>query len=321
MEIVRGYAHTSERWRGSVAAIGNFDGVHAGHQAVIRTAVAAARKQAAPAAVITFEPHPRQFFAPRIEAFRLTVPATKAHRLEQLGVQVVFELNFDRDFSRLEASDFAAQVLARGLGVTQVMVGEDFRYGYRRLGTPATLADDGKRFDFRVAVMPMVSNDEIEVSSTVIRSALVEGRPEDAARMLGCWHQLRGVVARGEGRGRKLLSMPTANLDLGQQQHPKQGVYAALVEIHDGEHAGNYRGAASLGTRPTFGDNPPNLEVHLFEFDGNIYGCDISVSLVKYLRCERAFDSVDELQAQMQRDCEHARLTLDRMQDFPRLDS
>ncbi len=310
MKIIRGYENTPPQWRETVAAIGNFDGVHIGHQAVIRAAVDKARAEGLNAAVITFEPHPRQFFTPGGPPFRLFLPRVKAQRCNALGVNVVFELSFDERFSRLDAAEFGLEVISRGLGVTHIVVGEDFRYGYRRMGNPGTLARDGERLGFGVTILEIISRADVEVSSTAIRNELSLGHPGKASDMLGCWHQLRGQVNRGAGRGHD-LDMPTANIELGHQHQPKLGIYAVLIEIHDDKYAGrHYQGAASVGTRPTFGEHAPNLEVHIFDFNDSIYGCDMSVFLVGYLREEIAFDSTRALVSQMKKDCHEARRVL-----------
>jgi len=292
--------------KGAAVAIGNFDGVHLGHQSVIALARAAAAELSAPLGVITFEPHPRQVFAPEAPPFRLMNADTKAHRLEKLGIAQLYELTFDTDLAALSADAFIEQVLVWGLGISHLVVGEDFRFGKGRKGDIDHLRAAGKQHGFGVTIAPLVTDAQGDFSSTAIREALTAGRPDEAARMLGHWHRIDGQVEQGDQRGR-VLGYPTANLSIAGLHPPRFGVYAVLVDIHTGPHAGRYHGAASMGVRPTFGVNTPNLENFLFDFSGDIYGEDISVALVDWLRPEETFDSVDALIAQMDDDCARAR--------------
>lgn len=292
--------------RGASAAIGNFDGVHIGHRAVIDIARAEGAKTGAPLGVVTFEPHPREFFAPDAPPFRLMSAETKSHRLEKVGVDHLYQLPFDARLSGLTAEEFARDVIAGGLGLSHVVVGGDFRFGKGRQGTTDLLHDFGAKFGFGVTVAPLVETDGIEVSSTQIRTALAEGRPRDAAAMLGHWHRIDGPVRDGDKRGR-LLGYPTANMSIDGLHPPKFGVYAVKADILTGPHAGSYDGAASMGVRPMFGENRPNLETFLFDFAGDLYGEHLSIALVDYLRPEAKFDSLEALVAQMDADCAKAR--------------
>ena len=290
--------------RGASAAIGNFDGVHLGHRQVLEAARAAS---GAPLAVLTFEPHPREVFRPHDPPFRLMDPEARAHRLERLGVDLLFELDFGL-IRPMPHDVFSAKVLAGGIGLSHVTVGADFRYGRDRGGTLATLTAEGAAHGFGVTVADLLAVDAHgdRISSTAIRAALSEGRPRDAAAMLGHWHRIEGEVLHGDKRGRE-LGYPTANVGLGKLHRPRFGVYAVLVDVLDGPNAGSHAGVASLGVRPQFGENAPNLEVHLFDFAGDLYGAVISVALVAFLRAEARFDSVEELVAQMAEDCAQAR--------------
>ncbi|MGR3322828.1 MAG: bifunctional riboflavin kinase/FAD synthetase [Pseudooceanicola sp.] len=306
MRIVRDHTFVSEADRGASAAIGNFDGVHLGHQAVIDLARKAGAENGAPLGVVTFEPHPRQVFAPDAPPFRLTGPQARAHRLEKLGVEVLYELNFNRALAGLSPEDFARNVIVDGLGLRHVVVGADFHFGKGRAGDVETLKAFGDEMGFGVTVAELLEGDGACVSSTAIREALSDGRPRDAAAMLGHWHRIEGPVVRGDQRGRD-LGYPTANMRLDGLHRPKFGVYAVLVDVLDGPHAGAYGGAASLGVRPQFGGAVPNLETYLFDFKGDLYGSQISVGLVEFLRPEAKFDSLDGLIAQMEADCARAR--------------
>ncbi|MFP1644134.1 bifunctional riboflavin kinase/FAD synthetase [Pontitalea aquivivens] len=287
--------------RGASVAMGNFDGVHLGHQSVIDLA-----RGKGPLGIVTFEPHPRQVFAPDAPAFRLMNPEARAHRMAKLGVERLFELPFNAELSGMTPEGFARNVLAKGLGVAHVTVGADFHFGKGRTGTGADLQDLGAQLGFGVTVAPLMQVSGLEISSTAIRNALAEGRPRDAAAMLGHWHRIDGAVLHGEKRGRD-LGFPTANMSVAGLHLPKLGVYAVKVDVLTGQHAGGYHGAASLGVRPMFGENLPNLETCLFDFSGDLYGQHLSVALVDYLRPEMTFDGLPGLIAQMQADCARAR--------------
>ncbi|PID35983.1 MAG: bifunctional riboflavin kinase/FMN adenylyltransferase [Rhodobacterales bacterium] len=309
MRITRDYQFAQPQDRGAVAAIGNFDGVHRGHQYVLDIAREKAAELNAPLGVMTFEPHPRQYFAPKSAPFRLMNAAARAGRLESLGVKNLYELSFNDTLSALSAEDFARKVIHDGLGLKHVIVGADFRFARDREGSAEMLVELGKRLGFGVTIAPLMADLGEEISSTAIRRALSDGRPTDAARMLGHLHRIEGEVVRGDQRGRD-LGFPTANLNIAGIHPPKFGVYAVKVAILTGSFAGEYGGAASLGTRPMFGENLPNLESYIFDFKGDIYGEHISVGLLEYLRPEQKFDSIDALIAQMGADCDRARALL-----------
>jgi riboflavin kinase/FMN adenylyltransferase len=233
----------------------------------------------------------------------------KAHRLEKLGVDILYELPFNTALSHLTAEEFARDVLAEGLGLKRVIVGADFCFGKGRSGNTDMLAEFGKRFGFEVDIVPILHGDLGAISSTNIRNALSDGRPRDAAAMLGHWHRIEGMVVHGEKRGRQ-LGYPTANMNLDGLHLPKLGVYAVLVDVLDGPYAGHYHGVASLGVRPMFNGDVPNLETFVFDFKGDLYGTDLSVALVDYLRPELKFDGLDALITQMDADSDSARTIL-----------
>ncbi|MBY6139100.1 bifunctional riboflavin kinase/FAD synthetase [Leisingera daeponensis] len=304
MRIVRDYEFVEHQDRGATVAIGNFDGVHLGHQSVIELARKAAPD--APLGVMTFEPHPREFFAPDSPPFRLMRAETRAHRLEKLGVERLYELNFNTALSSLTPEEFARDVIAKGLGLRHVVVGADFCFGKGRAGNAEDLKRFGEQYGFGVTIAPLMEYSEHAVSSTAIRNALSEGRPADAKEMLGHWHRIEGVVIGGEQRGRE-LGFPTANMSIDGLHQPRFGVYAVLVDVLDGPHAGSYRGAASIGVRPMFGGVLPNIETFLFDFSGDLYGATLSVGLVAFLRPELKFDGLEALTRQMDADCAEAR--------------
>ncbi|WP_417472655.1 bifunctional riboflavin kinase/FAD synthetase [Leisingera sp.] len=304
MRIVRDYQFVEDQDRGATVAIGNFDGVHLGHQSVIELARKAAPD--APLGVMTFEPHPREYFAPDSPPFRLMRADARAHRLEKLGVARLYELNFNTALSSLTPEEFARDVISKGLGLRHVVVGADFCFGKARAGNAEDLKRFGAQYGFGVTIAPLMEYSEHAVSSTAIRNALSEGRPADAKEMLGHWHRIEGVVIGGEQRGRE-LGFPTANMSIDGLHQPRFGVYAVLVDVLDGPHKGSYHGAASIGVRPMFGGVVPNIETYLFDFSGDLYGATLSVGLVEFLRPELKFDGLDALIAQMDADCARAR--------------
>lgn len=306
MRIVRDIAHVDPAARGASAAIGNFDGVHLGHRAVIDTARAVASGTGAPLGVMTFEPHPREVFNPGSAPFRLMNAEARAHRLEKVGIDVLYELPFTRALSDLEPEAFSRQIILEALGLSHVVVGQDFCFGKARAGTASDLRRHGEAMGFGVTVSPLLSVGPGRVSSTAIREALTEGRPRDAAAMLGHWHRIDGPVIQGDQRGR-LLGYPTANLSIEGLHPPRFGVYAVNADVLSGPHKGSYHGAASIGVRPTFGVNTANCETFLFDFAGDLYGTHLSVALVEFLRPEERFDGVEALIAQMDADCLRAR--------------
>src|SRR6056297_1061573 len=306
MRIVRDHSFTTGADRGASAAIGSFDGVHIGHRHVIEIARDAGARIGAPLGVLTFEPHPREYFAPEAPPFRLMSAEARTHRLEKIGVERLYELPFNAALAGLSPRAFARDILAEGLGLRHLVVGADFCFGKGRAGTAAMLQDFGAEMGFGVTIAPLLEGTDGQVSSTAIRAALSDGRPRDAADMLGHWHRIEGPVIHGEKRGRT-LGYPTANMALDGLHLPRLGVYAVFVDIADGPHAGHHTGVASLGVRPMFGENTPNLETFLFDFAGDLYGTTLSVALVEFLRPEMKFDGLDPLIAQMDADSVRAR--------------
>ncbi|MCU9838822.1 bifunctional riboflavin kinase/FAD synthetase [Ruegeria sp. WL0004] len=304
MRIIRDYRFLEPRDRGASVAIGNFDGVHIGHRSVIELARQAAPE--APLGVMTFEPHPREYFAPDSPPFRLMRGPARAHRLEKLGVERLYELPFNAALAGLTPEEFARRVICDGLGLAHVVIGADFCFGKGRSGNAADMVRFGQQMGYGVTIAPLLEQTERVISSTAIRSALSEGRPRDAAAMLGHWHRIEGPVIGGEQRGRE-LGFPTANMSIDGLHPPRFGVYAVLVDVLDGPHKGSYHGAASVGVRPMFKGEQPNIETFLFDFSGDLYGATLSVGLVEYLRPEMTFDGLDALIAQMDADCARAR--------------
>lgn len=306
MRIYRSWTSLASEARGVSVAMGNFDGVHLGHRAVIDRARAEAVRHGAPLGIVTFEPHPRQYFAPDAAPFRLMNAESRANRLAKLGIDVLYELPFDGRLATMSPDAFAREVLSQGLGIAHVVVGADFRFGKDRDGAAGDLRRFGAALGFGVTIADLLEDGTTAVSSTAIRQALSEGRPRDAARMLGHWHRVDGVVHDGDKRGRT-IGYPTANMSIDGLHPPKFGIYAVKADVLTGPNRGSYLGAASVGVRPMFGENRPNLETFLFDFSGDLYGAHLSVALVDYLRPEAKFDSLEALVAQMDKDCARAR--------------
>jgi riboflavin kinase/FMN adenylyltransferase len=296
--------------RGSAVAIGNFDGVHLGHQAVISRAVSRAEALAIPSAVLTFEPHPRMLFKPESEPFRLTPLRPKAHAIEALGIDVMVVLAFDRTLSQKSAEDFVEDVLVTGMAVGHVVVGEDFVFGHDRLGAVESLARMGDRLGFTVtALKPVAGPEGMVYSSTAVREALRAGEPRRAAALLGRAWEIEGRVEHGDARGRH-LGFPTANIGLGEYLRPAFGVYAVQAGVDHGAETEWHPGVANLGRRPTVAGSVERLEVHLFDFKGDLYGRHLRVRLIEFLRPEKKFDGLDALRAQIARDSAQARAIL-----------
>lgn len=304
MQIHTHWTTLPDAAKGTSAAIGNFDGVHRGHRHVIDIA-----RAHGPLGVVTFEPHPREYFAPGAPPFRLMNADAKASRLAKLGVEHLFQLPFDAAMVAMSPGQFARDVIRDGLGLSHVVVGADFCFGAGRKGTATDLEAFGREMGFGVTVAPLLETDTGVSSSSAIRVALAEGRPSDAAEMLGHWHRIEGKVNHGDARGRD-LGFPTANVSIDGLHAPKFGVYAVVVDVLDGPHKGTYEGAASIGVKPTFGANVPCLETFLFDFEGDLYDARMSVGFVEYLRPEETYSDLDALVTQMHADCDAARQIL-----------
>jgi riboflavin kinase/FMN adenylyltransferase len=307
MRIISDYQFVDDTDRGATAAIGNFDGVHLGHRSVIELARNAMPD--APLGIVTFDPHPRAYFAPTAQPFRLMSSAARASQLAKVGVERLHQLPFNTALASLSPYDFAEKVLHRGLGLRHVVVGADFCFGKGRAGTATDLVAFGEQLGFGVTIAPLMAHSAQTVSSTAIRSALTDARPRDAKAMLGHWHRIEGPVIGGEQRGRE-LGYPTANMSIDGLHPPAFGVYAVLADILEGPHRGSYHGVASMGVRPMFGENKPNLETFIFDFKGDLYGTTLSVALIEHLRGEEKFDNLDALITQMDADSARARSIL-----------
>jgi riboflavin kinase/FMN adenylyltransferase len=319
VQIVPGWRDLPETLKGSSAAIGAFDGVHRGHRAVIESAAEAALARDLPLSVVTFDPHPRRWFQPGAAPFRLMTTAQMARALEPLGVERLHVLPFDAEMAAMTDQAFAADVLAGaqariavahqgdGLGIRHAAVGFDFTFGQGRSGSPDLLARYGHDLGFTVSVTPRIDDaGGLKLSSSAVREALHAGDMARAAAILGRPFAIEGQVIHGDKRGRT-IGVPTANVRLGDYMRPAYGVYATRTRLPGGRVID---GVANLGIRPMFEIDQPLLEVWLLDFDGDLYGQTIETDLIALLRGEMAFDSLEALKTQIDRDAEAARRVL-----------
>jgi riboflavin kinase/FMN adenylyltransferase len=310
--VVRDFAPAGAL-RGAAVAIGNFDGVHRGHKAVIAAALSRARSIGKPAVALTFEPHPRAFFNPNEPLFRLTDETAKLRLLAATGLDGAIVLTFDAALAKLSAENFVYRVLVERLAISGAAIGFNFHFGANRTGSPEFLQTQGKRYGFAVDIVPPLLDGDRPVSSGPIRAALAAGRLDDAAELLGYPWFVSGTVVHGDKRGRE-LGFPTANLTLDPTCGLRHGIYAVRAAA-----AGRrYDGVASFGRRPMFDTGAVLLEIFLFDFDGDLYGANIDVAFIAWLREEATFASAKELVRQMERDSRLARAALTRAGDaFP----
>jgi len=305
------YKDFPESSSGCVLAIGNFDGVHLGHKAVLAHTIEIAKAKGCSAGVMFFSPHPRQYFSPDTPLFMLTNPRQKRVEFQKVGLDFALELPFNADLAQKTAEEFVSQILVEGVKVSHVVVGYDFFFGRGRTGNPQILRELGERLGFGVTIIEAEGQfpdeqtahpGQLIYSSTLVRDALEEGQVKRAASILGRNWQVEGIVTSGAGRGEG-LGFPTANISLSKGCHLHHGIYAAFV--HKDQET--YLGAAYFGKRPSFDNDDPVLEVFLFDYDGNLYGEEIAVEFVDFIRDDMKFSDLDELKAQMDADCERAR--------------
>jgi riboflavin kinase / FMN adenylyltransferase len=303
MELIRGIHNLKAQPEGCVLSIGNFDGIHLGHHAVLSRLLAEAKRLQVPATVMTFEPQPAELFAGKNAPARLSRLRDKFVQLEKLNLDRLLCISFTHEFANLSANDFIEQLLIQKLNVKFLVIGDDFHFGYRRLGDFALLQEAGKKHGFEVVDTRSLSQDACRVSSTRIRSALAKGQLEQAEQMLGRKYSITGRVGHGKKLGRT-IGVPTANLFLKRRVSPVSGVFVVSVLGIDGKA---YAGIANIGCRPTVNGERQQLEVHIFDFAGDLYGHQLEVLLEKKLRDEVRFDSFAELKIQIDKDIQQAR--------------
>jgi riboflavin kinase / FMN adenylyltransferase len=304
IRVIRGWKDLPAGDRGAAVAMGSFDGVHRGHQKVIALAARAAEALGCPLGVITFDPHPRVYFRPDEPAFRLMKGDQQARALEALGVDILYVLPLGPELAEMSDREFATRVLHEGIGARHVAVGFDNSFGKGRTGTPDTMRAYGEELGFGVSVAEPVGSDGEKYSSTAVREALRDGRPEEAAEILGRPFAIEGAVQRGRQLGRK-LGFPTANIRLSDYVVPRFGVYATRTRLPDGR---KLPGVANIGVNPTVeGITVPLLEVWLFDFDEDIYDQAIETDLIAFLRPEEKFESLEAMTEQVMADARQAR--------------
>lgn len=306
MQVIHGPA--PDTLRGSVAALGNFDGVHIGHASVMAQACTLAKTLGAIPAGAVFSPHPRRVFQPDGPPFALMNAAQRDQALHKAGAEAVFHIRFDKTLAAMTPEAFVKDILVDQLGLKGVVTGADFCFGKDRAGTAQTLAEIGAEYNLQAITAEKISdaNKDQKISSSDIRQALRDGRPEDATRQMGRPFAIAGEVTKGDQRGRT-IGFPTANIYLGDYLRPALGVYATRTTLHDGR---KIDGVANLGKRPTLEGTDERLEVHLFDFDGDLYGQGLETELISFIRPEEKFDSFAALKDQIVKDSNTARKIL-----------
>jgi len=305
MRIVRGLKNFNERLPNPVLTLGNFDGVHLGHQAILKKVIERAREINGTSIVFTFEPHPLKVLAPERSPMMLNTFHGKMKLFAAAGIDIVICANFTRAFAEQHPEDFARDVLHAQIGVSEVYVGYDYAFGRGREGSIASLKETGRIFGFGVGIVEAVQVNNLVVSSSVIRDLISSGNVEDAAKLLGRMYTIEGEVVHGSHRG-QTLGFPTANLKIFNELIPAHGVYAVLAEIENK----TTKGVASIGIRPTFDAGPVSVEVYLFDFHEGLYGKEMEVSFARHLRGEKKFPNADALIEQIRKDVENAQSAL-----------
>ena len=310
MRLVRGYKNPPAAARGAVVAIGNFDGLHRGHEAIVRSAYQTAHEHDAPLGVITFEPHPRRLFQRDEPPFRITPLRTKLRLLAALGIDVAIVFRFNQEFAATAADTFAGDILGGMFDIRHAVVGYDFAFGYQRQGNPKLLERHGRDRGYGVTTIdPQGDGREIFAASR-IRDFLVQGRLDDATGELGRFWEVEGHVQRGDARG-ATIGFPTANINMGETIYPALGVYAVRVGLADEGGTRWLDGVANLGRRPTFGGDDVVLEAHLLDFEGDLYGKRLRVAFITFLRPEERFEDIDALTSQIAADRDRAATLLE----------
>jgi riboflavin kinase/FMN adenylyltransferase len=306
VEIIKGLENIADRYSDPVITIGNFDGLHIGHQKILRTAVGYARKSSGVSVAITFDPHPMRVLAPERGVKLMTSFDEKSRLIAKMGIDVLLCIDFNDAFSNLKPDEFVRDILINKLGAIHVVVGHNYRFGKGKKGTTDFLRRKGKKYGFKVNIIRNVRKFGSIVSSSRIRSLLLRGRVCEASSLLGRAYHIEGSVISGAGRGAKMLDTPTANLTTPNELVPKDGVYVVKVMV-----IGKiYDGVANIGRNPTFGENELSYEVHLFDYEGNLLGRHLKIYFIDRLRDERVFHTAEELKVQIAKDIETAKYIL-----------
>ncbi len=306
MKLIDRIENLTEKFPYPVVTIGNFDGVHLGHQAIFRRLSDRAKKKNGTSIVFTFEPHPLEVIAPARAPKLLTTFKDKVNLIKTFGIDVLICANFTKEFADMQAEDFVKKVLLNAIGVKEIFVGSNYFFGKGRRGSPALLKELGEKYGFKTAIIPEIKIENVIPSSSRIRTLVARGKVEEASVFLGRYYSIEGVVIEGTKRGKRLFNMPTANVAAINELFPKDGVYAVTVDL-DGKI---YGGAANIGCNPTFEDKKFSFEVHILEFDGELLGETLHVNFIKRIRDEMRFSKVDDLAFQMKKDIEEIRQIL-----------
>lgn len=309
MEFVTHLEAIKEPYTNAVVTVGNFDGVHIGHQALFHSVVEHAHHINGTAVAMTFDPHPMKVLSSEGQPPKITLAEQKVELIEKTGIDVLVCIPFTKTFAAITAQSFIEDLMIKKLGMRAIVVGKDYSFGRNREGDLDMLQRMGADLGFEVMVIDWIhgaNGKARRISSTQIRQSVMAGDMEEAKRMLGRYYQIRGIVAGGRNRGGRLLGFPTANINLQDELCPKTGIYAVTVE-HDGV---SYPGVANIGYSPTFDDHLFTIEVHLIDFDKDIYSDRIRVNFIRRLRDEIKFESIDALSAQIKKDVDHARAIL-----------
>lgn len=305
MFVLRDHSVVPKNCYGAVVALGNFDGLHLGHQEVIRKAIFSAQQAGKSSGILTFDPHPRRVFRPDLPPLRIVPFSEKSRILQESGVDFMRVIHFTKTFAQTTAEQFIKNILVDQLKVSHVVTGDDFIFGHNRQGNTVYLKEMAAELEFEYTICPQISVGDQRCSSTLIRERLAQGDVEAAAALLGRPYSITGIVRAGDKRGRE-LGFPTANIYPGRMFTPATGVYAVRARVQ----GKLVNGVANLGTRPTFAGNRLRLETHLFDWNGDIYRKHIEVILIKYLRQEKKFDGIESLKSQIAEDCRQAQIVL-----------
>ena len=308
MKIIRGLEVLSKSYPNTILTIGNFDGVHLGHQKILSEVTKKAKEVKGTSMAITFEPHPMKVLAPEKEIRILTTFEEKAKLIEEMGIKVLLCINFNKEFANLLPDHFIEDVLVKKIKAEEIIVGTKYAFGKNKKGTIDLLRRRGKKFGFKVKVIRNARIHGDIVSSSKIRSLLLKGDARETSTFLGRAYSIEGCVIKGEGRGRSLLNIPTANITTPVEIAPKEGVYA----VRAGFNNSIFEGVANIGRNPTFGNSDISYEVHLFNFSGNILGKNIRIYFIDRIRSEKFFPAPSSLEAQIRNDIEHAKEILSR---------
>ncbi|MDH4027815.1 MAG: bifunctional riboflavin kinase/FAD synthetase [Nitrospirota bacterium] len=306
MKIIDGIENVKQKLSYPVLTLGNFDGVHLGHQAIFRLIIERAKKKAGTSIAFTFVPHPLTVIAPERAPLLLTTYKEKIRLIQDTGIDLVICANFTKKFASITAEDFVRDILCNILGVKEIYIGSNYFFGKGKKGSPALLKEMGRECGFRVTVVDEIMINDTAPSSSRIRTLIAKGRVDEAAMLLGRNYSVEGIVIEGAKRGKSLLNTPTANLLTANELLPRDGVYAALVEL-DGRI---YKGASNIGINPTFQDKKFSFETHILDFDGDLRGKSLKISFIKRIRDEMKFSGVEALAGQLKKDIEDIRAVL-----------